>query len=76
MQPLVHEVPVVTALELRILADKLPILLEVAAGVAHRVVVFALDKWPVLLRVLAIALTAVYRLIHRAIDIRVVRSGV
>ena len=69
MQSLVYEIPVVTALELRILPDEIPVFLEVTTGVAHRVVVLTLDEWTGLLRVFAVFLTLTYLIIHRAIDI-------
>ena len=42
---LVCKVPDEAALEARILADQVPILLEIPHGVAHRVCIFALYQW-------------------------------
>ena len=65
MQALVNEVPVETTLKDRILAYQVPVVLQVTARVAHRVVVLTLDERLVALRVLAILLAILDTIIHR-----------
>ena len=70
MQRLVHEVPNESALVVRIFANQIPIFLESAFRISHRMGIFALDKR--FARVfLTIFLAAVVGQIHRAINIRV-----
>ena len=67
-QRLVLEVPDAAALERRILPDQVPVLLEVADGIPHRVGVFALDERPG--RLAFQILHALFQpLVHRTEDI-------
>ena len=69
VQGLVDEVPDVATLILRILAHKLPILLQTTGGVTHRVVVLTLDERLLEVVVLAIGLARPRRVVHRTEDI-------
>ena len=69
VQRLVDKVPNEAALQLRIFANQVPILLETAARVAHRVRVFALNERTVGLRVVGVALHCAIIGIHRAKNI-------
>ena len=68
---LVHEVPDEAALEGRILLREVPVLLDAAVGVAHRVRVLA-EHERLLRRVLHIVLAAGRRRVHRTHDVGVV----
>ena len=69
VQALVNEVPVETALVDRVLANQVPVFLEVTTRVAHGVVVLTLDEWHLAVRVLAVVLTVLHRVVHRAEDV-------
>ena len=45
-ESLIHEIPDESALELRIFADKVPILLESSERITHRMRIFAEDERP------------------------------
>ena len=67
-QSLVHKVPDVSALELGVLADELPVLLESADGVTHGVGILTLYERP---RVVALRVTLAVLVVHvhRAEDV-------
>ena len=67
-QTLVNEVPDVTTLVLRILADQIPILLETTLRVTHGVSILTLDIWLGTVA-LTIVLTFLVTDVHRAVDI-------
>ena len=76
-QGLVHKVPDKAALELGILAGKVPILLESALGVAHRMGVFAQNQGPRLAIVKAVLLHPFVVHIHQRGDVSLsLRIGV
>ena len=67
-QTLVNEVPDVTTLVLRILADQIPVLLETTLRVTHGVSILTLDVWLGTVA-LAIALAFLVTDVHRTVDI-------
>ena len=71
VQSLVYKVPDVSALELGIFADKVPILFETTTRVAHRVVIFALDERLLVFVVLGVGLRTPRGVVHRAEDVGV-----
>ena len=65
---LVHEVPDVATLILRILAYQVPVLLEATHGVTHSVGILTLDEWTGVVA-LRVGLAALVAIVHRTEDI-------
>ena len=68
---LVLEIPVETALELRIFPHEVPIFLEISARIAHGMIVFTLYERKFRVRILCISLAGSHGIIHRTEDISV-----
>ena len=69
-QGLVYEVPDEAALVLGVLPDEVPVLLETAFGIAHRMGVLALDEGLTGIGVGGVLLAAAIIQVHRAVDVR------
>ena len=69
-QGLVHEVPDEAALVLGVLPHEVPVLLETAFGIAHRVGILALDEGLDGVGIGGILLAAAVIQVHRAVDVR------
>ena len=67
VEPLVNEVPVEATLIDRIFPHEVPVFLQIATRVAHRMVVFALYERLGVLFVLAVFLAEVHGVVHRTI---------
>ena len=69
VESLVYEVPVITALKLRILTYEIPVFLEVTTRVAHCVVVFALDQRACVFRIFGVGFAVPRRVVHGTEDV-------
>lgn len=69
VQGLISPIPDKSALKLGILAYQFPIVGEVAAGVAHRMVILTLDERFGELLIVSVPLAGVNRVVHRAEDV-------
>ena len=69
VQGLISPIPDKSALKLGILAYQFPIVGEVAAGVAHRMVILTLDERFGELLIVSVPLAGVNRVVHRVEDV-------